>query len=63
MDPMLYANLFNAKFYTVEKIMIGHIAAHGAAGSIQCTYIRACAAHCIWAHVHVLADHVTLSIR
>ena len=30
---MLYANLFNMKFYTVEKFTIGHFAAHDAAGS------------------------------
>ena len=27
------ANLFNAKFYTVEKFTLGHVVAHGAAGS------------------------------
>ena len=55
---VVYANLFNAKFYTVEKFTKGYVAAHGAVGSITC----ACAALCIWVHLHILADHVTLSI-
>ena len=55
-----YANLFDMKFYTVEKFTLGHVGAHGAAGSAYILY--ACAAQCISAHVHILADHVTLSI-
>ena len=32
---ILYANLFKAKFYTVETFTLGHVAAHGAAGSVS----------------------------
>ena len=55
-DPLhihyiLYANLLNAKFYAVDD----------ARPSITCP-LRACAVQCIWAHMHILADHVTMSI-
>ena len=36
LDLMLYANLFNAKFYINEIFSIGHVAPHGVAGSITC---------------------------
>ena len=35
------ANLFNAKFYTVEKFTIGHVSAHGAADSFTCASVYA----------------------
>ena len=40
----MYANLFNVKFYTVEKFTIGHVAAsvaHGALRSISSAYAYA----------------------
>ena len=35
LDPMLYGNLFNAKFYTVDKFMKGHIVARPAQSSVH----------------------------
>ena len=29
LDPRLYANLFNAIFYAVEKLILCYVAAHG----------------------------------